>query len=176
MTFNVLSRNLKRLIDFVTFSMFFSLFIAIVLQVFGRYTGLFPTSGTEEIARISYLWVLTWGLAFQINIKEHVSFDLLYESVTPAFQLIFNFITYLSFAFLFVVSMRDNYDYFIFLDFQKTDVFDISYRALFLPYFIFVCVVPIKLVVELYAQFQKFTLQEQDQVVNQDSYHIEMEI
>ena len=71
--------TLRRLADLVGVLFFVAAFLGFVAQVFMRYVMNRPLAWTEEFVMISFIWAVFWAAAFMVRIKEHVSFDVLYE-------------------------------------------------------------------------------------------------
>ena len=51
------------------------LFLALVVQVVRRFAFGAPAAWTEELAAIAFVWVIFWGTAFTVSLKDHVAVD-----------------------------------------------------------------------------------------------------
>lgn len=71
--------SLRRLADLLGVLFFVAAFGGFVVQVFMRYVMNKPLAWTEEFVMIAFIWAVFWAAAFMVRIKEHVSFDVLYD-------------------------------------------------------------------------------------------------
>ena len=62
--------------------LFLTLFIVFVIQVTARFGFNKPLAWTDEAAVILYVWIILWASAFVVPEREHVVFDLLWNSVS----------------------------------------------------------------------------------------------
>ena len=63
--------------------LFLTLFIVFVIQVMARFGLNKPLAWTDELAVILYVWIILWAAAFMVPEREHVAFDLLWNSAGP---------------------------------------------------------------------------------------------
>ena len=61
--------------------MFLTLFIVFIIQITARFGFNKPLPWTDEAAVILYVWVILWAAATVVPEREHVVFDLLWNSV-----------------------------------------------------------------------------------------------
>lgn len=71
--------TLRRIADILGILFFVAAFGGFVVQVFMRYVMNRPLAWTEEFVMIAFIWAVFWAAAFMVRIKEHVSFDVLYD-------------------------------------------------------------------------------------------------
>ena len=60
--------------------LFLTLFVVFVIQVTARFGFNKPLAWTDELAVILYVWIILWAAAFVVPEREHVVFDLLWNS------------------------------------------------------------------------------------------------
>ena len=60
---------------------FFALFLTFLVQIAARFGFDRPLPWTDELAVVLYLWVILWAAAFMVPEREHVVFDLVWNSV-----------------------------------------------------------------------------------------------
>jgi TRAP-type C4-dicarboxylate transport system permease small subunit len=99
---------------------FAALFSVFILQVFFRYVLGDPLSWTQEVAGILYVWIVCVASAAVLKIDEHVSFDLVYESVSPSIQRALAVIGAGLILIILLVTLYGNFDYIAFTTRQKT--------------------------------------------------------
>ena len=61
--------------------LFLTLFIVFVIQITARFLFGKPLAWTDEMAVILYVWVILWAAAVVVPEREHVVFDLVWNSV-----------------------------------------------------------------------------------------------
>ncbi|MDE2618307.1 MAG: TRAP transporter small permease subunit, partial [Burkholderiales bacterium] len=62
--------------------MFLGLFGVFLVQITARFGFNRPLPWTDELAVVLYLWVILWACAFMVRDREHVVFDLLWNSAS----------------------------------------------------------------------------------------------
>ncbi|MEP3436874.1 MAG: TRAP transporter small permease [Hoeflea sp.] len=116
---------------------FAGLFIVFVIQIFFRYVLNDPLSWTQEIAGVLYVWIVCVGSATIVKEREHVSFDLVYESVGSHKR---RFLALLGTGFILIVlllSLYGNYDYIAFTARQKTPTLRLPMTVVFSAFGVF---------------------------------------
>ena len=90
------TKAITRLGEFIAAIMMAAMFAAFILQVFIRYTArtewiaktipIFDPNlygWTLEFCLVLWIWLVFWGSALIVRERDHVSFDLIYTSVSP---------------------------------------------------------------------------------------------
>ena len=62
--------------------LFLALFVVFIVQIGARFGLNMPLAWTDEAAVILYLWVILWTAAWVVPEREHVVFDLLWNSAS----------------------------------------------------------------------------------------------
>jgi TRAP-type C4-dicarboxylate transport system permease small subunit len=68
-------RSGNRALNLAGAGIFAVLFLALVAQVVLRFAFGAPAAWTEEVAAIAFVWVIFWGTAFTVPLREHVAVD-----------------------------------------------------------------------------------------------------
>src|SRR5438309_7268980 len=76
--------QLKRWADLTGAGVFAVLFLALVVQVVRRFVFGAPAAWTEELATISFVWVIFWGTAFSVPLAAHVAVDFVVPRFAPS--------------------------------------------------------------------------------------------
>jgi len=63
---------------------FLGLFLTFLVQIAARFGFNRPLPWTDELAVVLYIWVIVWACAFMVPEREHVVFDLVWNSVPRA--------------------------------------------------------------------------------------------
>ena len=92
---------LKRGADTVGVLLFLAAFCGFIVQVFWRYVLNDPLAWTEEFVMICFIWTVFWAAAFMVPVREHVSFDVVYDVVTPQTRRAFCMVTFATIAIAF---------------------------------------------------------------------------
>jgi TRAP-type C4-dicarboxylate transport system permease small subunit len=113
---------LRRGADTVGALLFLVTFTGLIIQVFYRYILNSPVAWSEEFTMIAYMWAVFWAAAFMVRERDHVSFDIIYDAVSPRIRrlLAIGSLTVLVIAFLLLLA--PTWDYLEFLTRKKTSV------------------------------------------------------
>jgi TRAP-type C4-dicarboxylate transport system permease small subunit len=60
-----------------------AVFVAILTGVARRYLFGVPLVWIDELSTVLFVWAIFWTGAFAVGLREHVSFDLVYEALPP---------------------------------------------------------------------------------------------
>ena len=137
-----------------------AMFATFILQVLVRYTARLPWVAenmpflqpanfgwTLEFCLAIWVWLIFWGNSFVVRIEDHVTFDVLYVSVSPRVQRIFTIITGLAVAIALLLSIMPTWDRLAILRLKKTatlgDLFGdwIRMRDVYMIYIVFLVAV-----------------------------------
>ena len=113
---------------------FFALFVTFLVQITARFGFDKPLPWTDELAVVLYLWVILWACAFMVPEREHVVFDLVWNSVPVPVRRIMKIVGNLMLGGLALVALPASWDYVHFMNREKTPVLDISFMWVFLPF------------------------------------------
>ncbi|WP_316857920.1 TRAP transporter small permease [uncultured Cohaesibacter sp.] len=130
-------RLLKRLADAIGVLLFLTAFSGFILQIFYRYVMNAPLLWTEEVTMIAFIWTVFWAAAFMTPIKEHVSFDVVYEVVSEEKRRIFNLISMAFLIVAFIVLIPYTWDYLEFLTRKKSAVLRLPMYPIYGCYILF---------------------------------------
>ena len=75
--------GLKKAAEVVGGGLFATLFLVFLVQITARFGFNKPLAWTDELVVILYVWVILWACAFVVPEREHVVFDLVWNSVGP---------------------------------------------------------------------------------------------
>jgi len=60
-----------------------AVFVAILTGVARRYLFGVPLVWIDELSTVLFVWAIFWTGAFAVGLREHVSFDLVYQALPP---------------------------------------------------------------------------------------------
>jgi TRAP-type C4-dicarboxylate transport system permease small subunit len=114
--------------------LFLTLFIVFVVQVTARFGFNKPLAWTDEAAVILYVWVILWAAAFVVPEREHVVFDLLWNSVGWRARQVMQVAGNLLVGSLALCGIPGCWDYVHFMAREGTPVLGLSFMWVFLPF------------------------------------------
>ena len=114
--------------------LFLTLFIVFVIQVTARFGFDKPMAWTDEAAVILYVWAILWAAAFVVPEREHVVFDLLWNSVGLRARQAMRIAGNLMIGGLALCGIPASWDYVLFMAREGTPVLGIPFMWVFLPF------------------------------------------
>lgn len=114
--------------------MFVCLFAVFLIQIGARFGFNKPLPWTDELAVVLYLWVILWASAFMVAEREHVVFDLVWNSVGPRVRRAMRIAGHLMIGSLAAIALPGSWDYVRFMAREGTPVLGLSFQWVFLPF------------------------------------------
>ena len=114
--------------------LFLTLFIVFVIQVTARFGFDKPMAWTDEAAVILYVWAILWAAAFVVPEREHVVFDLLWNSVSQRARQAMRISGNLMIGGLALCAIPASWDYVHFMAREGTPVLGVPFMWVFLPF------------------------------------------
>jgi TRAP-type C4-dicarboxylate transport system permease small subunit len=131
-------RYLKEGADLIGVLLFTIAFLGFILQVFFRYVMNSPILWTEEVTMIAFVWTVFWAAAFMVNIREHVTFDVVYEVVPPQIKRVMAIFAMVMLIIAFVLLIPATWDYLAFLLRKRSPVLRLPMTWIYGCYLLFV--------------------------------------
>ena len=129
-----LARWLKGAANAVGGALFLTLFVVFVVQITARFGFNKPLAWTDEAAVILYIWVILWAAAFIVPEREHVMFDLVWNSVGRPLRKLMRIAGSLLVGGLARASLPGTWDYVHFMAREGTPVLNLPFMWVFLPF------------------------------------------
>jgi TRAP-type C4-dicarboxylate transport system permease small subunit len=129
-----LSRWFKGAANLVGGGLFLTLFTVFVVQITARFGFNKPLAWTDEAAVILYVWVILWAAAFMVHEREHVVFDLLWNSAGRRARQVMRIVGNLLIGGLAMASLPGTWDYVRFMSREGTPVLGVPFMWVFLPF------------------------------------------
>jgi TRAP-type C4-dicarboxylate transport system permease small subunit len=114
--------------------LFLTLFVVFVIQVTARFGLNKPLAWTDELAVILYVWIILWAAAFVVPEREHVAFDLLWNSAGPRTRQAMQIAGNLLVGGLALCAIPATWDYVHFMKREGTPVLGLPFMWVFLPF------------------------------------------
>jgi TRAP-type C4-dicarboxylate transport system permease small subunit len=114
--------------------LFLALFVVFIVQITARFGFNKPLPWTDEAAVILYIWVILWAAAVVVPEREHVVFDLLWNSVGVRTRQLMRILGHLLIGGLALVALPANWDYVKFMAREGSPVLEIPLMWVYLPF------------------------------------------
>ena len=124
----------KKAADLIGGTLFLTLFIVFVIQVTARFGFNRPMAWTDEAAVILYVWVILWSAAFVVPERDHVAFDLIWNSVNLPTRKVMRVAGNLLIGGVALYGIPATWDYVHFMKRESSPVLGISFMLVFLPF------------------------------------------
>lgn len=129
-----MTRWLQHAANAVGGGLFLALFVVFIIQIAARFGFNQPLPWTDEAAVVLYIWVILWAAAVMVPEREHVVFDLVWNSVgrrtRQAMQIVGNGLI----GGLALVGLPASWDYVHFMAREGTPVLDVPLMWVYLPF------------------------------------------
>ena len=127
-------RLLQKAANAIGGGLFLALFIVFVIQVTARFGFNKPMAWTDEAAVILYVWIILWAAAVVVPEREHVAFDLVWNSVGLRARKAMRIAGNLLVGGLALCAIPATWDYVHFMNREGTPVLGVSFMWVFLPF------------------------------------------
>lgn len=114
--------------------LFLILFLVFIVQIVARFGFNRPLPWTDEAAVILYVWVILWAAAAVVPEREHVVFDLVWNSVGRRARQVMRITGHLMVGGLALVAIPASWDYVRFMAREGTPVLGLPFMWVFLPF------------------------------------------
>lgn len=114
--------------------LFLTLFVVFIIQIAARFGFNKPLPWTDEAAVILYVWIILWAAAVVVPEREHVVFDLVWNSVGRRGRQIMQIVGNLLIGGLALAGLPASWDYVHFMQREGTPVLGIPFMWVYLPF------------------------------------------
>lgn len=125
---------LRRAANAVGAGLFLALFGVFIVQITARFGFNQPLPWTDEAAVILYVWVILWATATMVPQREHVAFDLIWNSVGAGGRRVMLIGGNLLVGTLAALALPASWDYVRFMAREGTPVLGVSFQWVFMPF------------------------------------------
>ena len=125
---------LKRGADAVGAGLFAALFLTFIVQITARFAFNRPLPWTDELAVILYIWAILWAAAFMVPAREHVVFDLVYNTMGKRTRRTMLLLGSVMIAGLAAWALPGSWDYVHFMAREGTPVLGLPFMWVYIPF------------------------------------------
>ena len=125
---------LKRGADAIGAGLFAALFLTFIVQITARFLFNRPLPWTDELAVILYIWAILWAAAFMVPSREHVVFDLVYNTMGQRTRRVMLLLGSAMIAGLAAWALPGSWDYVRFMAREGTPVLGLPFMWVYIPF------------------------------------------
>jgi len=125
---------LRRAANAVGAGLFLALFGVFIVQITARFGFSRPLPWTDEAAVILYVWVILWAIATMVPQREHVAFDLIWNSAGPDARRVMQISGNVLVGGLALVALPASWDYVRFMLREGTPVLGLPLFWVYVPF------------------------------------------
>ena len=129
-----MARWLQKAANALGGGLFLAMFIVFLVQITARFGFNKPLPWTDEAAVILYIWVIMWAATAVVPEREHVVFDLVWNSVGYRTRQAMRIVGNLMVGCLSLVAIPASWDYVKFMGREGSPVLDVPFSWIFLPF------------------------------------------
>ena len=127
-------RRLQQAANLLGGGLFLTLFVVFIIQITARFGFNKPLPWTDEAAVILYVWVILWGAAAVVPEREHVVFDLLWNSVNTRSRQVMRIVGNLLIGGLSAAAIPASWDYVHFMAREGSPGLGVSFLWIVMPF------------------------------------------
>ena len=154
-----MARWLKNAANVIGGGLFLTMFAVFVIQITARFVFNKPIAWTDELAVILYVWIILWGCAAMVPEREHVVFDLLWNSVSWRTRQAMRIFGNLLIGGLALASLPATWDYVRFMAREGTPVLNLPFMWVFFPFVLLMASLVIRAVWSIWQAFRGIGLE-----------------
>ena len=154
-----MARWLKNAANVIGGGLFLTMFAVFVVQITARFVFNKPIAWTDELAVILYVWIILWGCAAIVPEREHVVFDLLWNSVSWRARQFMQIVGNLLIGGLALASLPATWDYVRFMAREGTPVLNLPFMWVFFPFVLLMASLVIRAVWSILQAFRGIGLE-----------------
>ena len=129
-----MTRWFKSAANVIGGTLFLTMFIVFIVQIAARFGFNKPLPWTDEAAVILYVWVILWACAVVVPEREHVVFDLVWNSVGRRARQVMQIMGHTLIGGLALVGLPASWDYVHFMARESSPVLSVPFMWIYLPF------------------------------------------
>jgi TRAP-type C4-dicarboxylate transport system permease small subunit len=129
-----MTRWFKSAANVIGGALFLTMFIVFIVQIAARFGLNKPLPWTDEAAVILYVWVILWACAVVVPEREHVVFDLVWNSVGRRARQVMQIMGHTLIGGLALVGLPASWDYVHVMARESSPVLSVPFMWIYLPF------------------------------------------
>ena len=129
-----MTRWFKSAANVIGGALFLTMFIVFIVQIAARAVFNKPLPWTDEAAEILYVWVILWACAVVVPEREHVVFDLVWNSVGRRARQVMQIMGHTLIGGLALAGLPASWDYVHFMARESSPVLSVPFMWIYLPF------------------------------------------
>ena len=154
-----MARWLRTAANLIGGGLFLTMFAVFVIQITARFVFNKPIAWTDDLAVILYVWIILWGCAAIVPEREHVVFDLLWNSVSWRARQLMQIVGNLLIGGLALASLPATWDYVRFMAREGTPVLNLPFMWVFFPFVLLMASLVVRAVWSIWQAFRGIGLE-----------------
>ena len=154
-----MTRWLKLVANALGGGLFLVLFVVFIVQITARFGFNKPLPWTDEAAVILYIWVILWSAAAVVPEREHVVFDLVWNSVGRRSRFVMRVVGNLLIGGLALVGLPASWDYVRFMAREGSPVLGIPLMWVYLPFVLLLIALVLRCIWAIWQAFKGIGLE-----------------
>lgn len=142
---------------YIPIASFCIMFFVFIFQIFSRYVLRQPMAWAYEVTVTCYLWMVVLSACYAQREKSHVTFTLVYDKLPVKGKALCSFLGNMIVGIAFGVSIIPSIKFVDFMKMQKTSVFQIGLNIVYAPYILFLIIILIYVLIDMYHEFLVFS-------------------
>ena len=125
---------LRNRADNVAVALLTAMFATFVVQIVSRYVLDAPVGWSVEVCLTTWLWVVFWNAAFCLDDRDHVKFDIFYQSAGPRLRRVFALVSAIAIVVALLASLPATFGYITFYKIKKSAILHVQLDYVFSVY------------------------------------------
>lgn len=161
---------LKRFVDIIEIYIpcitLFLMFIVFVMGIISRYFFI-QIEWTHEMSLVLYLWLTLFGSLYAQREERHVTFSVLYDTLSPHFQCILRIIGNSILLVGFLLAIMPSYDFINFMKIRSTFILKIPFFIVYMPFLVFLIGMLLHIIKSIYHDLKSILIEFRNITINE---------
>lgn len=148
-----LIKGLKRFVDIIEiYTPCISMLLMFVVFMMGVISRYFFTQieWTHEMSLVLYLWLTLFGSLYAQREERHVTFSVLYDSLSPRIQCSLRIIGNSLLLLGFLLAIKPSYSFINFMKIRSTFILKIPFFLVYMPFMVFLIGMSLRFIILIY--------------------------
>jgi len=134
------------------------MFIVFMIGIISRYFFT-QIEWTHEMSLVFYLWIALFGSLYAQREERHITFSVLYDSVSPRIQRIMRIIGNSLLLVGFLLLIKPSYSFISFMKIRSTFVLKIPFFLVYMPFLVFLIGMSIHFTISIFHDLKSLSIE-----------------